>query len=182
MPFRPPYPIGDRLRSAVSGELATIFSNLPGQPLPEQLRTLLDALEESTAMGVAPESLPARILIAEDYGLIGVMLEQELREAGFVVAGPFASCAAALKWLTTHTPDAAILDIELSDGPCIEVAQTLRDRNVPFLVLAGQPCDIAHHDEAFCGFPRLEKPISQRDVIETLRGLLPSHSPYQSGE
>ena len=120
----------------------------------------------------ASEPLPPRILIAEDYGLIGMMLEQDLRGAGYEVAGPFTSCAAALKWLATQTPDGAILDIELSDGPCIEVAQTLKDRNIPFLILTGQPSDIAHHEEAFSGAPRLEKPMSQREVLEMLRGLL----------
>jgi hypothetical protein len=30
------------------------------------------------------------------------MLDQELREAGFEVAGPFGSCAAALVWLNSE--------------------------------------------------------------------------------
>jgi DNA-binding response OmpR family regulator len=130
----------------------------------------------------APERLPPHILIAEDNGLIGMMLEQDLREAGFEVAGPFASCAAALKWLATQTPDSAILDIELSDGPCVEVAQRLKDRGVPFLILTGKPSGIADDEEAFSGAPRLEKPMSQHEVIETLRGLLPSSNPDHSEE
>jgi DNA-binding response OmpR family regulator len=120
----------------------------------------------------APKPLSPRILIAEDYGLIGMMLEQDLRGAGFEVAGPFASCAAALKWLATQTPDGAVLDIELSDGPCMKVAQTLKDRRVPFLILSGQPPHVAHDEEAFSGAPRLEKPTGQQEIIERLRGLI----------
>jgi DNA-binding response OmpR family regulator len=113
------------------------------------------------------------ILIAEDYGLIAMMLEQDLRGAGFEVAGPFSTCAASLKWLAVQTPDAAILDIELDDGPCTEVAQTLKDRGVPFLTLTGRPPDFAREGEAFSGAPRLEKPMGHHEVIEILRGLLP---------
>jgi DNA-binding response OmpR family regulator len=134
------------------------------------LSALIEALEDRAAPMAHPR--PPRILIAEDYGLIGMMLEQDLREAAYEVAGPFASCAAALKWLATQTPDAAILDIELEDGPCTELAQELKDRSVPFLILTGQPSDPAHNQAAFSGAPRLEKPMSQQEVIDALRGLL----------
>jgi DNA-binding response OmpR family regulator len=119
----------------------------------------------------APEPSRPSVLIAEDYDLIGIMLDEELREAGFEVAGPFASCAAALAWLKSETPDAAILDIQLSDGRCVEVALTLKERRVPFLVLTGEPPH-APHEEAFSDAPRLEKPMSQQELLEVLRGLL----------
>jgi DNA-binding response OmpR family regulator len=94
-----------------------------------------------------------------------------LREAGFEVAGPFGSCATALAWLGSDTPDAAILDIELSDGPCVQVACILKERRVPFLVLTGHAFD-ASHDEVFSGVPWLQKPMAEEDMLETLRRLL----------
>jgi DNA-binding response OmpR family regulator len=89
---------------------------------------------------------PRRILVAEDYGAISLMLDQELREAGFEVAGPFGSCAEALAWLTAETPDTGILDIGLSDGPCLEVARKLKERQVPFVLPTGYPSGVAHED------------------------------------
>jgi DNA-binding response OmpR family regulator len=97
---------------------------------------------------------PRRVLVAEDYGAISLMLDQELRDAGFEVAGPFGSCAAALVWLNAETPDAGILDIELSDGACVKVARTLKERQVPFMVLTGYPSN-ASNEEAFSGVPWL---------------------------
>ena len=70
------------------------------------------------------------VLLAEDEGLISLALEDALDEAGFRIAGPFAHCAHALEWLQHNTPDAALLDIELADGPCTEVARILHRRGV----------------------------------------------------
>jgi DNA-binding response OmpR family regulator len=111
------------------------------------------------------------ILVAEDYGVIGMMLYEDLSEAGFEVSGPFTSCSAALASLDTQTPDAAILDIDLNDGPCVALAQKLREKRVPFLVLTGHHSD-ASSDDVFSGAPWLAKPMSYDSVINTVRTLL----------
>ena len=118
----------------------------------------------------ASRLLPS-ILVAEDYGLIGLMLYEDLSDAGFKVSGPFTSCAEALASLDTQTPDAAILDIELNDGPCVALAEALREKGIPFLVLTGHHSDPSY-DGAFSGAPWLAKPMSHDDVIEALRTLL----------
>lgn len=53
-------------------------------------------------------------------------------KAGSVIS--IASCAEALEWLVDHTPDMAILDISLRDGECMEVADILVERDIPFVV------------------------------------------------
>lgn len=111
------------------------------------------------------------ILVAEDYGLIGTMLCEDLSDAGFKVSGPFASGPAALASLTHQTPDAAILDVELIDGPCVDLAAALRAKGIPFLVLSGHNSDPSY-DGAFSGAPWLSKPMSYEDVIEALRTLM----------
>jgi len=118
------------------------------------------------------------ILIAEDYGVIGMMLYEDLSEAGFEVSGPFTSSSAALASLDTQTPDAAILDIELHDGPCVALAQTLREKRIPFLVLTGHHSDPSY-DDVFSGAPWLAKPMSFDSVIDTVRTLLLGCSPHQ---
>jgi DNA-binding response OmpR family regulator len=73
----------------------------------------------------------------EDDAIVGMMIEAELGDAGYTVVGPFATCASASDWLASHTPDAAVLDHTLRDGPCTDVAMELRRRGVPIVVLTG---------------------------------------------
>lgn len=77
------------------------------------------------------------VLLLEDEVLIGINLQDELQDAGFRVAGPFATCISALEWLETSTPDAAILDAALKDGSCQAIALVLSKRAVPFLIYSG---------------------------------------------
>src|SRR3954469_18268472 len=77
------------------------------------------------------------VLLLEDEALIAINLQDELQDAGYEVAGPFTTCAAALSWLETGTPGLAILDAALNDGPCNDVADELGRRNIPFLIYSG---------------------------------------------
>src|ERR687897_3176600 len=99
------------------------------------------------------------VLILEDEVLIGINLQDELQDAGFRVAGPFTTCAAALEWLQTATPDAAILDAALRDGPCREIAQELGNRAVPFLIYSGYGLD-QEFLAAFHHVTWIEKPVA----------------------
>ena len=83
-----------------------------------------------------------KVLIAEDDAVTALLLEEEFVLAGFTVAGPFATCAAASRWLKTDTPSGAILDHDLQDGPCTDVAAELLQRGVPFIVLSGHEPDV----------------------------------------
>ncbi len=74
------------------------------------------------------------IILLEDEALISIDVETTLADikAGSVIS--IASCAEALEWLVDHTPDMAILDISLRDGECMEVADILVERDIPFVV------------------------------------------------
>src|SRR5215217_4816023 len=111
------------------------------------------------------------ILVAEDYAVIAMMLDEDFSEAGFEVFGPFTSCSAALASLDNQTPDAAILDIDLTDGRCVALARTLREKRIPFLVLSGHHSDPSR-DDVFSGAPWLAKPTSHDAVINGVRDLL----------
>jgi DNA-binding response OmpR family regulator len=113
------------------------------------------------------------VLILEDEVLIGINLQDELQDAGYEVAGPFTTCAAALQWLETATPDVAILDTALKDGPCREIALELSNRAVPFLIYSGYEEDQellgeAHH------VTWIEKPIPPSALVQACRELLVS--------
>jgi DNA-binding response OmpR family regulator len=106
-------------------------------------------------------------LLIEDQALIALSLEASLEEAGFEVAGPFGSSSEALLWLEERTPDLALIDVLLKDGPCLPVARALRRRSVPFAIYSGlkPPSPIASE---FQDIPWLEKPVSRELLAETL--------------
>lgn len=111
------------------------------------------------------------VLILEDEALIALNLQDELQDAGYRIAGPFTTCAAALSWLQTATPDTAILDAALKDGPCREVALELSRRDVPFLIYSG------HHEDRqllseFHHVVWLEKPVPSAVLVQACQQLL----------
>jgi DNA-binding response OmpR family regulator len=111
-------------------------------------------------------------LVLEDEAIISLALEDALTDAGFQVAGPFSHCARAIAWMEDHTPDVGLLDVELADGPCTEVARALHRRGVPLVFFSGQG---PHHLEIrteFQGAPWFEKPADYAEVVETLQGCL----------
>src|ERR671913_826476 len=80
-----------------------------------------------------------RCMIVEDQVLIGMALQVSLDEAGFETAGPFMSNAASLRWLHVNTPELALLDVLLKDGPCVQLARELKSRGIPFAIYSGLP-------------------------------------------
>jgi DNA-binding response OmpR family regulator len=112
-----------------------------------------------------------RVLLVEDQVLVSMLVEDELMEAGYTIVGPFSTCAAALAWLEQDTPDLAILDLQLRDGPCTEIARELQARNVGFAIFSGAMK--AHAAAIFQDAPWIEKP-SRLDQLKTvLADLLP---------
>ena len=77
------------------------------------------------------------VLVVEDEALIAVSLEEEISDAGFEIAGPFFTCAAARHWLESGMPAFAVLDAVLKDGTCHAIADTLREKGVPFVIYSG---------------------------------------------
>ena len=121
------------------------------------------------------------VLILEDEALIGLNLRDDLQDAGYGVAGPFTTCAAALGWLHTATPATAILDTALKDGSCRAIAQELTRREVPFLIYSGY-----HEDrQSLAEFPHMtwiEKPAPSSVLVEACQQLLvASHAVINKG-
>jgi DNA-binding NtrC family response regulator len=114
-------------------------------------------------------------LIAEDQTLIGMGLEATLEDAGVAVAGPFPSCRNALAWVKDHTPEIAIVDYKLKDGPCTDLVRALVRRNVPVIIYSGYP----HGDDLpaeFCGLTWLEKPTARADLLAAVAQVAPAVS------
>ena len=107
------------------------------------------------------------VLVAEDEAIIAIELEDGLIEAGFAIAGPFATCSQAEAWLEQGQPEAAILDHELKDGPCDKLIGHLSQRGVPTIVFTGH--DAPRSDAAHSGATWLTKPIAFTSVLAQLR-------------
>jgi DNA-binding response OmpR family regulator len=108
-----------------------------------------------------------RFLVAEDIGVISLALEDTLEDGGYTVAGPFASRVTASAWLRIDTPDVALLDLVLRDGPCFEVARLLQERNVPIVFLSGQMRDDSLPDD-LQRLPWIEKPVKFEQLLGAL--------------
>ena len=117
-----------------------------------------------------PNSRPL-VLVLEDEALIAITLQDELQDAGYAVAGPFTTCATALEWLRTETPDVAILDAALKDGPCREIALELTRREVLFLIYSGHHKDCELLAE-FHHITWIEKPVPSEVLVKTCQQLL----------
>jgi DNA-binding response OmpR family regulator len=114
---------------------------------------------------------PIRCLVAEDQTLIGMALKAYLEDAGYDVAGPFATSSAALAALDTHTPAVAIIDYALKDGCCLVLARVLRDLGVPFLVYSGLP-RLPDLNSEFESVSWLEKPTDRPELLKAVANLL----------
>ena len=118
-------------------------------------------------------------LIAEDQALIALALEAALEDAGIEIAGPFGSCVAASAWVERHTPELAVLDFKLADGPCTDLAKTLLGRGVPVIITSGCPNGPETPSE-LRDVLWLEKPVDPTSLVEVVERCAPSlasHTP-----
>jgi two-component SAPR family response regulator len=112
------------------------------------------------------------VLLVEDDYFIASDMRDSLEDLGCHVMGPFASVEEPLGALETRTPDAAILDVNLSGDAVYPLASALRDRKVPMLFVTGyDPKSI--HDQ-YRSVPRLMKPINGRQLQKAVMGLIQS--------
>jgi DNA-binding response OmpR family regulator len=106
------------------------------------------------------------VLLAEDEAIIALELADSLNAAGFDVAGPFPTCAAAEEWLKTGEPDAAILDNLLKDGPCDALARDLSHRGVPLIMFSGH--DQRQSEPADWKATWVTKPVAFPTLLDAL--------------
>lgn len=110
------------------------------------------------------------VLVLEDEALISLDTEAALVDAGFSVAVA-RSCAEAADFLAEYRPDAAVIDVQLSDGECIEVAKNLVNKGIPFVVHSGLLDDQCH--PVFRLGPCLAKPADTTEIVDVVKSLPP---------
>ena len=84
-------------------------------------------------------SAGSTVLIVEDNFLIALSLAEDLKEAGFCIAGPAASVAEAVRALSQRPVDAVLLDVDLGHELSFPLAACLTLRRIPFAFLTSYP-------------------------------------------
>ena len=112
-----------------------------------------------------------RILVVEDEFLVAVALEDDLREAGAGIVGPFSDLPAALAGVERQAFDLAVLDINLGGTMVYPLADALLKRQVPFLFLSGYIAgDLPLRFATQC---RVSKPYDPARLIDEILKLNP---------
>lgn len=106
-----------------------------------------------------------KILILEDEFLLADLLETELTEAGHTVLGPVATVAEGLTIIEETTPDLALVDINLRDGPKGTVlARELAHRHgILSLFVSGQMLEARQHKDVAIGY--ISKPYRPSTIL-----------------
>lgn len=107
-----------------------------------------------------------RILLVEDELLVAMLSEQVLADAGCIVLGPAATVGEAIRLLEREPCDGAILDMNLRGEMSTPVAQALRDRAIPFVVVTGY--EKFSLGDGFDGVRCVIKPVEPRELMAAL--------------
>jgi CheY-like chemotaxis protein len=81
--------------------------------------------------------MPSNVLLVEDNFIIALDTEDMLRQLGVENVRSASSLGQALDLIATEPPDFALLDVNLGEEKCFEVAERLRDLGVPFAFATG---------------------------------------------
>lgn len=118
------------------------------------------------------------VLVVEDEALVALAISDLLTEAEGVPVGPAASVCEARRLIhETRFLDAALLDVNLSDGSVTPVLEALSARGIPTVVYTGGvvPEDVRQrHPELLA----LSKPVLPARLIGELRKLIRNSRPH----
>ncbi|MGX7703690.1 PAS domain S-box protein [Methylobacterium sp. Gmos1] len=114
-------------------------------------------------MTVGPDLTGRRVLVVEDDFYLATDAARALEGAGAEVAGPCATEEDARAELDGQRPDAVVVDINLGSGPSFRLAETLKDRGIPFVFTTGYDAEVIPAE--FVGVERLEKPFQLRQIV-----------------
>ena len=113
----------------------------------------------------------SKVLVAEAMAVIALDLERTLRGFDCAVLGPVGSVAAALRLLKQERLDAALFELDLSDGDAVPLAEMLASLGVPFALTTAHDCS-KQDEPVLRGVPCVMKPYGSRQLYRTLIHLL----------
>lgn len=105
------------------------------------------------------------VLLVENEPLIALDLEGMLLSVGAESVHHVVSSGEAVLWLRDHSPQLAILDVFVKDGPSVSVADRLQQQGVPFLIYSGHTRHGSEYGAGFADAVWLPKPCTQADLV-----------------
>lgn len=113
---------------------------------------------------------PLSVFLVEDETLIQMMVADMIEELGHTVIAQASDLNQALSLAQTTDLDVAILDINLSGQRIDPVAETLSNRNLPFIFASGYRGE--GRTDRFRDRPALQKPFSLSQLAEAIEAAL----------
>jgi DNA-binding response OmpR family regulator len=110
------------------------------------------------------------ILIVEDEYFIASDLKKALAAEGAHIIGPVGDLVGGLRLAESGNVDVAILDVNLAGSNSYPLADSLADRNTPYIFLTGY--DGWSMPEEYRNIPRISKPFCVTQVVQIIEGLL----------
>ena len=111
------------------------------------------------------------ILLVEDEMIIAFDLCDRLEDCGFKVDGPYPSVARAMAALGALRPEAAILDVQLTDGDVMPLADRLAEMKIPIIFHSGH-AKPEHLKQRYPEAAVCAKPCSAGTLEDSLRAML----------
>jgi len=112
----------------------------------------------------------ARALVVEDESMVGLLMEDLLREVGVNPVGTAWSVQQAIALLDMAPVDLVVLDVNIAGESVEPVAEELQRRGIPFIFVTG--FGIERVPEAFRNRPVLTKPVEEEDLRNALQAAL----------
>ena len=108
-----------------------------------------------------------RVLVVEDDPLTAALIAGEIEAASGHPVGPARSITEALRHIEEGSVEAAVLDMKLLDGAATQVALTLMDRGLPFVIMSARslPSEILQRDPSI---PVFQKPVKLSVAVRSL--------------
>jgi DNA-binding response OmpR family regulator len=114
------------------------------------------------------------VLIVEDEPFIALDLATAVEDARGKVIGPAGSVREALALIELHLVQAAVLDVNLSDGDVTPVAELLIEGGVPVIFYSGLALPVALR-ERYPSASAYKKPTLPEQLLTELVALMPKY-------
>ena len=134
---------------------------LAPEPVIQAARTI------ETPLTVGP--MPEDVLLVEDMMLIGLDVEEMMRDLGVASVRIASDVRDALTLIEETPPDFALLDVNLGAETSFEIAARLQKQGIRFAFATGYGDQLAFPD-AFADVPKLRKPYNVQSLANILTG------------
>jgi DNA-binding response OmpR family regulator len=110
-----------------------------------------------------------RVFVLEDEMMLALLLQMMLEALDYEAVGPPNDIFEGLRLAKEEPIDLAVLDVSLEDTYVYQIADTLRERQIPFLFLSDTGSQTLASD--FATSAHLQKPFEMRDLEAALASL-----------